>query len=146
MTIEGGCRCGAVRYTLALEDLPLTYACHCTDCQTWSGSAFSQQVLVPEQALAVTGPITVFELASPSGRVSRQRMCEVCHTRIFNTNSARPGVAVIRAGTLDRSNELVVTAHIWTRSKQPWFELPEGAAAWPEVAPPDEMAKALGFM
>lgn len=146
MTIEGGCRCGAVRYTLALEDLPLTYACHCTDCQTWSGSAFSQQVLVPEQALAVTGPITVFELTSPSGRVSRQRMCEVCHTRIFNTNSARPGVAVIRAGTLDRSNELVVTAHIWTRSKQSWFELPEGAAAWPEVAPPDEMAKALGFM
>ena len=49
---EGGCRCGAVRYKLALDTLPLTYACHCLDCQTWSGSAFSQQTFVPEAALA----------------------------------------------------------------------------------------------
>jgi hypothetical protein len=143
--IGGGCRCGAVRYTLALDDLPLTYACHCTDCQTWSGSAFSQQAVVAEGAIEASGPITIFELTSPSDRISRQRMCEVCHTRLFNTNSARPGVAVIRAGTLDRSNELVVTAHIWTRSMQPWLELPAGAPHWPEAPSPDEMAKALGF-
>jgi len=145
MSIEGGCRCGAARYTLALEDLPQTYLCHCTDCQTWSGSAFSQQALVPESAVAVSGPIVIYELTSPSGRISRQRMCGVCHTRIFNTNSARPGIAVVRAGTLDRSNELVVTAHIWTRSKQPWLKLSEDVPAWPEAAPPEEMARALGF-
>lgn len=143
MTIEGGCRCGAVRYTLALDDPPRTYACHCTDCQTWSGSAFSQQVVVTEDALHASGPITIYALTSPSGRISRQRMCEICHTRIFNTNSARPGIAVVRAGTLDRSNELIVTAHIWTRSKQPWLELAEGVPAWPEAAPPEEMARAL---
>ena len=57
--IEGGCRCGAVRYKLALDTLPLTYACHCLDCQTWSGSAFSQQTFVPEAALAVTGAVAV---------------------------------------------------------------------------------------
>lgn len=145
MRIEGGCRCGAVRYTLALDDLPLTYACHCTDCQTWSGSAFSQQAVVVEDALDASGPITVYELTSPSGRTSRQRMCDVCHTRIFNTNSARPGLVVVRAGTLDRSKELVVTAHIWVKSKQPWLELPEGTPAFAEAAPPEEMAKVLGF-
>ena len=145
MTIEGGCRCGAVRYEIALPDLPSTCACHCTDCQTWSGSSFSQQAVVPEAAIAVSGPITIFELTNPSGHISRQRMCSVCHTRIFNTNSARPGLAVIRAGTLDRSNELVVTAHIWVKSKQPWLELPEDAPSWPEAPPPEAMAKALGF-
>ena len=145
MTVGGGCRCGAVRYMLALDALPPTYACHCTDCQTWSGSAFSQQAVVAEDAIDVSGPITIFELTSPSGRISRQRMCEICHTRIFNTNSARPGVAVVRAGTLDRSNELVVTAHIWTRSKQPWLELPEGVPAFAQAAPPEDMRKALGF-
>jgi len=143
MTIGGGCRCGAVRYTLALDDLPPTYACHCTDCQTWSGSAFSQQAVVAEGALEAAGPIAIFELRSPSGRVSRQRMCELCHTRVFNMNSARPGVAVVRAGTLDRSNELRVTAHIWTRSKQPWLDLPAGVPSWAEAPPPEEMAKAL---
>ena len=145
MTVGGGCRCGAVRYALALDALPPTYACHCTDCQTWSGSAFSQQAVVAEEAIAASGPITIFELTPPSGRVSRQRMCGVCHTRIFNTNSARPGLAVVRAGTLDRSNELMVTAHIWVRSKQPWLALPEGTPAWPEAPPPEEMAQALGF-
>jgi hypothetical protein len=146
MTIEGGCRCGAVRYQVALDDLPRTYACHCTDCQTWSGSAFSQQAVVPESALDVSGPIVIYELTSPSGRISCQRMCGVCHTRIFNTNSARPGVAVIRAGTLDRSNELMVTAHMWTRSKQPWLKLPESAPSWPEAPPPEDMARALGLV
>ena len=145
MTVGGGCRCGAVRYMLALDALPPTYACHCTDCQTWSGSAFSQQAVVAEDAIDVSGPIRIFELTSPSGRISRQRMCEICHTRIFNTNSARPGLAVVRAGTLDRSNELVVTAHIWTRSKQPWLELPEGVPAFAQAAPPEDMRKALGF-
>ena len=145
MTIAGGCRCGAVRYTLALDDLPATYACHCTDCQTWSGSAFSQQAVVAEEAIAASGPIVIYELTPPSGRISRQRMCGVCHTRIFNTNSARPGVVVVRAGTLDRSNELGVTAHIWVRSKQPWLELPGNVPAWPEAPPPEAMAEALGF-
>ena len=143
--IQGGCRCGAVRYALTLDALPRTYACHCRDCQTWSGSAFSQQTFLPEGALSVTGPVAIYEITYPGGRISTHRMCGICHTRIFNTNSVRPGIAVIRAGTLDRSNELVVTAHIWTRSKQPWLELPEGAPTWPETPPPEDMAKALGF-
>ena len=141
--LQGGCRCGAVRYALALDDLPRTYACHCRDCQTWSGSAFSQQAFVPEAALAVSGAPVVYAFTTPSGSTSTQRMCGVCHTRIFNSNSARPGVVVVRAGTLDRSDELAVVAHIWVKRKQPWLELPADVAAWPEAAPIAELAQAL---
>jgi len=141
--IQGGCRCGAVRYTLALDQLPRTYACHCRDCQTWSGSAFSQQTPQPESLLSVSGPIVVYELTSPSGRVSKQRICSVCYTRIYNTNSARPGLVVVRAGTLDRSDELEVVAHIWVKRKQAWLTLPDGVPAWPESAPPEEFLRAL---
>jgi hypothetical protein len=141
--IQGGCRCGAVRYTLALEALPSTYACHCLDCQTWTGSAFSQQTFLPEAAVAVTGPVVVYEFTTPSGATSTQRMCGVCHARIYNSNSARPGVTVVRAGTLDRSKELRVVAHIWVKSKQPWLTLPEGVPSWPESAPVAELLQAL---
>ncbi len=141
--IVGGCRCGAVRYTLALAELPRTYACHCRDCQTWSGSAFSQQAFLPEAALRVTGPVVIYELTSPSGRISTQRMCGTCHTRIFNTNSARPGVVVLRAGTLDRSDELEVVAHLWVKRKQAWLGLPPEVPAWPENAPIVELLRAL---
>jgi hypothetical protein len=141
--ITGGCRCGAVRYTLAVGSLPTTYACHCLDCQTWSGSAFSQQTFLPEEALAVTGPLSVYELTTPSGSVSKQRMCSICHTRVFNTNSARPGVVVIRAGTLDGSDQLDVVAHIWVKRKQPWLDLSQDVPKWPEGAPVEQLLLAL---
>jgi hypothetical protein len=141
--IEGGCRCGAVRYTLAVDALPRAYACHCRDCQTWSGSAFTLQTFMPEAALSVSGLLTVYEMITPSGNQSRQRMCPVCHTRIFNTNSARPGVVVVRAGTLDRSDELDVVAHIWVKRKQPWLTLPPDVPAWNESAPAAELMRAL---
>ena len=141
--IQGGCRCGAVRYTLALDALPRTYACHCRDCQTWSGSAFSQQTFLPDALLSVTGPLAVYELTNASGRISTQRMCAVCHTRVYNSNSARPGVVVVRAGTLDRSDELDVVAHIWVKRKQPWLKLPVNVPAWSEGAPVAELLQAL---
>jgi len=141
--VKGGCRCGAVRYVLAVDRLPPTYACHCRDCQTWSGSAFSQQAVLPEAALSVAGPVETYELTSPSGRISRQRVCGTCHTRIYNTSSARPGLVILRAGTLDESDALDVVAHIWVRRKQPWIAIPPGVPAWPENAPPEELAAAL---
>ena len=47
-------------------------------------------------------------------------MCGICHARVYNTNSSRPGVAVVRAGTLDRSDELDVAAHIWAKCRFPF--------------------------
>lgn len=141
--VEGGCRCGAVRYSFVGEALPRTYACHCRDCQTWSGSAFSQQILLPGAALRSTGPLVVYEPGNPSGPVSLQRICGVCQTRVYNTNSARPGVVVVRAGTLDRSDELDVAAHIWVKRKQPWLQLPKGVPTWREGASLTELLQAL---
>jgi len=143
-TLSGGCRCGRVRYRVAAERLPNVYACHCRDCQTWSGSAFSVQFVLPEDQLEVTGEPGLFELTSPqSGRTSRQRGCPVCFTRVYNTNSARPGLAVVRAGTLDRSDELTVVAHIWTRRKLAGVDIPPDTPSWPEGAPPAEFIAAL---
>lgn len=70
-------------------------------------------------------------------------MCGVCHTRIFNSNSARPGLVVVRAGTLDRSDELDIVAHTWVKQKQPWLALPEAVPSWPEGAPFTELMVAL---
>jgi hypothetical protein len=144
VTIIGGCRCGAVRYALAVDRVPPAYACHCRQCQTWSGSAFSEQILLREDAITVEGPVVLYELTTED-RTSRQRMCGICHTRIFNTNTRRPGIAVIRAGTLDRSDEIAVVAHIWTTRKQSWLNILEDVPAWPEGAPPLELAAALGL-
>jgi hypothetical protein len=142
--IEGGCRCGRVRYRARLEALPRVYACHCLDCQTWSGSAFAVQFILPEDRFEVSDAPGLFELTSPDGsRTSRQHGCPVCFTRVYNTNTRRPGLAVVRAGTLDRSEELAIIAHIWTKRKMAGVEIPKGVPAWPEGAPPAEFVAAL---
>jgi len=133
--IAGGCKCGAVRYALALDALPLVYCCHCLTCQSWSGSAFSENAPVPEAALSVNGPVIEYLFTNPSGSQSRQRFCATCHARIYNTNSARPGIAMLRAGTLDDSAMIEPRAHIWVKRKQPWVAIAPGAFRCSRKAP-----------
>lgn len=143
MPIAGGCRCGAVRYTLAIDALPSVYACHCLFCQTWSGSAFALHALLPAAAVELSGPLTVYDHPSIGGHISRQHLCSVCHTRVGNDSVLMPGMFVLRAGTLDDSHLLEPVAHIWTRRKQPWIQLAEGVPSWPESPTPEEYAAAM---
>ena len=140
--IEGSCRCGACRYTIALDVPPPVYACHCHICQRFSGSAFSVQALVREEALTVTGPIIVYEKVTED-RTSVQRYCGECCARIYNTNTRRPGIAVVRAGTLDRSEELVCRAHIFTNYRQRWVTLDPDVPQWGEASEPAAFMAAL---
>ncbi len=143
--IEGGCRCGKIRYRLKAEKLPKAYACHCHYCQTSSGSAFAVNIPMAESDIELTGePPQLYERFSPeSGRTSYQRGCAHCFTRVFNTNSARPGLAVLRAGSLDNSDAVRVVAHIWTKRKMDGIVIPDGVPHWPENAPPAEFIAAL---
>ena len=143
MTFTGACRCGATRYEVAVDSLTAIYCCHCTDCQRWSGSAFSEQAVVPESAISATGPIVEFTIRNESGALSHQRACGTCHNRLWNTNSARPGLAVVRAGTLDHNRALEPRLHIWVKSKQPWVAIAEGVPCFEESAPPAEFLAIL---
>lgn len=133
--IAGGCRCGAARYTIAVADIPPIYCCHCLICQTGSGSAFAMQAVVEERTLEASGPIEAYRLTALSGADAAHMLCRICHTRLWNLNGARPGLAIVRAGTLDASDTLIPRMHIWTRRKQPWIVIPEAVPQFPEGAP-----------
>ncbi|MES1972402.1 MAG: GFA family protein [Pseudomonadota bacterium] len=141
--VEGGCRCGLVRYRIATEAMPPVYCCHCLDCQTWSGSAFTEQAVVRAEALSATGPIVEYSFENRSGSRSTQWLCATCHARLWNTNTARPGIALVRAGTLDASDRIEPRAHIWVKRKQPWIALPDSIPAYEEGAPPAAFAAIL---
>lgn len=144
MSLQGGCRCGAVRYELAGEELPLTYACHCLDCQTWSGSAFALHAIVGEDALSVTGRPFRFRLPEDQETMPSEHVgCATCLTRIANRNDALPGMLVLRVGTLDRSKDVAPAAHIWTSRKQSWLTIDEKTPAFDVSPTPEEFAAAL---
>ena len=141
--MTGGCRCGALRYRLAPGLRPTVYACHCLDCQTWSGSAFTENAWLPREAISLDGPAATYTHDTPRGFVSEQVVCAVCHARICNASTAVPGLVVLRAGTLDASDRLEPVAHIWVRRKQPWLILPDGVPAWDETPPPEAFRAVL---
>jgi hypothetical protein len=109
--MTGGCLCGRVRYSAEAEPL-LTLICHCTHCQKQSGAAFSVNVVVPRAALSIEGEPKTFEDRGASGRPVHRRFCPDCGSPVVSELDARPGVAFIKAGTLDDTGWLRPTAEI----------------------------------
>lgn len=130
--LAGGCLCGSVRYILREGFRMRPYACHCTDCQSRTGSAFSLHMLFALSDLEISGELDEGRFDQPSGAKSRILGCAKCKARIYAVNDAREGLASLRCGTLDASNTLIPAAHIWVKSKQPWIELPANAKAMDE--------------
>ncbi len=120
----GGCACGAIRYRLSGEPL-FIHACHCTDCQNLTGSAFGITVIYDEDDFAITqGTPAMLGLTGGSGAVKQAHRCAVCGGNLFGTTDSRPGTISVRPGSLDDSSWIRPQAHIWTRSKQGWVVLP----------------------
>jgi len=139
--LSGGCQCGEIRYAVTGEPR-LVYTCHCSDCQRVTGSAFSLGFVVgiDEFELARGGLKPLARTAS-SGRVRKRWVCPVCCTWVCS-GDAGPGspseeeIRTVRAGTLDDTSWLHPTLHIWTRSAQSWFTLPEDGHCF-ETQPED---------
>ena len=137
----GGCLCGETRYVLNAEPNTL-YACHCTDCQRRSGSAFALSLVASREALKLTSGRTILSVTKmPDGRVKQAQVCAACGTRLWGEPVKLPGIAIIQPGTLDDTSWLRPVAHIWTRSAQPWFRFPEGAVLFDVQPAPGELTK-----
>ena len=122
---QGGCACGAVRYALRPGFRLKPYACHCSDCQKGTGSAFSLHMLVMRADLELTGDLEQGQVTLPSGALVTISGCPMCKSRVIGENATRPGTATLRVGTLDRAGRFPPAAHLWVGSKQPWLVLPD---------------------
>lgn len=122
---SGGCQCGKIRYQLLAEPLTL-YVCHCTECQKQSSSAFGMSMTVPREALSITqGQPQEWRRKSDSDREVICFFCGNCGTRLFHQPERNPNIANLKPGTLDDTSWLQPVGHVWTRSAQPWFIIPE---------------------
>lgn len=124
----GGCQCGAVRYEITAPPTTV-YACHCTECQTQSGSAFAMAAVIPQAHFRLTkGAPKMFPRQTSPSKIMECWFCGDCGTRLYHV----PGGASypnrnIKPGTLDDASWLVPTTHFWTRSAQPWVAIQDGA-------------------
>ena len=90
MNREGGCACGAIRFTI--ETAPLgTGACHCTNCQKFSGGGPNYVALLPKGALRVArGTPRLFCDRGDSGGEVQRAFCPTAERRSGASPSMLP--------------------------------------------------------
>jgi hypothetical protein len=121
MKIDGGCHCGYITYEAEI-DPEKVMICHCTDCQTLSGSAFRTVAFTREGTFKLlSGKLKIYVKTGESGTQRPQSFCPKCGTPIYSCAvGEEPKVHVIRVGTARQRNELVPKVQLWIRSAQPW--------------------------
>ena len=126
MHVDGSCFCGAIRFAAEIDPKRVGI-CHCTDCQTFSSSAFRVSVIVADEDFELLeGSPTVFEKTAESGARRELRFCARCGTHLWGTGG-RDGRVFhsVRVGALAQKAELAPRAQVWCRSAVPWLpELP----------------------
>ena len=134
-TFEGQCQCGAVRYRVTGTPLTL-FACHCTECQRQSSSAFGMALWVQDAQVVLTGSeLSEWVRPLPSGQRMACRFCPTCGTRLFHQVLGQTRFMSIKPGTLDDAPVWQPVAHIWTASAQAGWQPPAGALCYPGNPP-----------
>ena len=139
MTLEGGCACRAVRYGLTASPL-IVHACHCRDCQRLTGSAFVINIWIERKFVEARGAAPEsFRLKGGTGQPHEVFFCGACGTYVWSRYHPAGDNLFVRAGTLDDPRTVTPDVHIFTRTKLPWLDLPEGVPEFESFYKIDEV-------
>lgn len=121
MKIDGACYCGQIRYRAEIDPAQVEI-CHCTDCQTLSGSAF--RIVVPALAGSfelLSGTLRTYIKTAESGNRRVQAFCGTCGTSVYSTAAdTASGIVGLRVGTIRQRRMLPPQKQYWTRSAHDW--------------------------
>ena len=122
---HGGCICGDVRYTLR-EDPVTVYACHCTDCQTDSGSTCLLAVVVRSVSFEFTAKAPESRRVTlADGREWGGYRCPRCQGPIGSVPRG-DGIQSIDGGTFDDTSWTPCSRYVARRGRT---SVPQGSRA-----------------
>lgn len=125
MTRTGRCLCGAVTYRIEGDPIA-TAICHCDHCQRHGGSAFSVNLMVLEDQIAIDGELQTYEETGEEGDAVyvRRRFCGSCGSSILSELVQTAGMVAVKAGTLDDRSDVQPQLEVWCVDRQPWVDIP----------------------
>jgi hypothetical protein len=120
--VTGRCFCGAVRFKFA-EPPSVMRMCWCRDCQYLAAGNASVNAIFRTETLEISGETQAYESTADSGNAMRRRFCPKCGTQLFSESSSRPGMMVVRVGTLDNREVGPLAGVIWAASAPSWAHI-----------------------
>lgn len=120
--LYGGCLCGSVRYSVNTNPI-VTRACWCKLCQTLASGNATINLAFPVHAVNITGDLKDYASTADDGNRMHRRFCPKCGVHMFSEAEERPNLIVVRAGTLDNAESVVVDGIIWTSEAPAWAYL-----------------------
>jgi len=116
-TNTGGCLCGEIRYECQGEPV-VSFICHCTDCQQFTGSVFAAALFFPRESFRMlSGAPTKFAVTAESGKKVEREFCSKCGASLFEVLEKLPDLISVAAGSLDDKAVFKPARHIWTKSQ-----------------------------
>jgi len=124
MQLDGGCYCGALRYSA--EGEPMMQAqCHCRECQYITGGSPNVFIAMPIPGFKYTkGEPAKFARSDLERPVTRE-FCAKCGTHVVTRAPGFPAV-IVKVGSLDDPKQFEPKLAIYTIDKQPFHRVPEG--------------------
>lgn len=121
MKIDGSCLCGHIKYEADVDSNDVS-VCHCTDCQTLSGSAFRVGVPVPEASFRLlAGQPKTYVKTAESGARRAQVFCPECGSALYSTSvDDGPKVFRLRVTGSNQRHSFIPTSQGWFRSAHKW--------------------------
>jgi hypothetical protein len=122
MKIDGRCHCGQVTYEAEVEPDAMLI-CHCTDCQTLTGTAFRAVVTAPAETFVLrSGVPKTYVKTAESGNKRRQAFCGNCGTPLYACAVENPQSYTLRIGAITQRAAFSPQRQIWHRSALPWAD------------------------
>ncbi len=121
MKIEGSCHCGRITYE-AVVDPETVSICHCTDCQTLTGSVYRANIPAAAETFVLRGgPPKIYIKTAESGNKRAHAFCPDCGSPIYASAISDPPTYSLRIGSIKQRNELIrPKRQIWCNSALPW--------------------------
>ena len=120
MKVDGQCHCGFITIEGEADPERVT-VCHCTDCQTGTGSAFRNSVPVAGSTFKMTGqPTGYVKTTADSGKPRLQTFCPPIYSTTVG-EGVQPSYTV-RVGILRQRDQLPPKRQQWMRSARPWTD------------------------
>ena len=119
MTRIAHCCCGSLRAEVTGESAFL-FACHCTECQRRTGSAFGVGTSFPKEQVRTEGPSKVYVRGSDSGRKIEFHFCPDCGSTVFWYWELFPDLIGVAFGAFADPSMRAPTVSVWEATRHPW--------------------------